>query len=164
MDAAFAVGAGTTLRLRRRFEATPERVFAAWTKPDALRSWWCPAGWRPAGIQVDLRPGGTYRFSMIRQCGAPPVTVEGRFLEIDHGRKLVYTWRWDGAFPNMPETKVTVDFREIADGTELALRQEALAIPLCTTHLAGWLAACDRLHKGHCNLPTRSLSVEGASR
>jgi len=163
MDAIVAAGTETVLRLRRRFDAAPERVFAAWTKPDALRLWWCPTGWRPAGIQVDLRAGGSYRLSMIRQSGPPPVTVEGRFLEIEYGRKLVYTWRWDGAFPNMPETRVTVDFIEITDGTEIALRQETLAMPLCTLHLAGWFAACDRLANVVAISADRSLTTEGAS-
>jgi DNA-binding transcriptional ArsR family regulator len=47
MDNEVAAGTGTTLRLWHRFEAFPERVFAAWTRPEALKLWWCPAGWRP---------------------------------------------------------------------------------------------------------------------
>jgi uncharacterized protein YndB with AHSA1/START domain len=145
MDIAVATGTDTTLRLWRRFEATPERVFAAWTRPEALRLWWCPAGWHPMEIEVDLRPGGRYRLSMNRVSGAQAVTVLGRFLEIEPARKLVYTWLWNGAFSDMPETTVTVDFRAVAGGTELLLRQEALAMPFCVQHLSGWTAALDRI-------------------
>lgn len=145
MDHAVATGAGSTLRLRHRFEATPERVFAAWTKPEALRLWWCPAGWRPARIDVDLRPGGGYRLSMNRDNGMQLVTVHGSFLEIEPARRLVYTWRWDGVFPDMPETIVTVEFRAVTDGTEITLLQEVLELPMCTRQLSGWLAACGRL-------------------
>jgi len=113
MDDAIAAGTDTTLRLWHRFEATPERVFAAWTRPDALRLWWCPAGWVPTRIEVDLRPGGEYRLSMTRQSGTPSVTVHGRFLKIEPPRKLVYTWLWDGAFAEMPETTVTIDFARL---------------------------------------------------
>ncbi len=145
MDETLARGTDTTLRLWHRFAATPERVFAAWTRPDALRLWWCPAGWYPAQIEVDLRLGGRYRLSMNRESGAPSVTVHGRFLEIVPARKLVYTWLWDGAFPEMPETRVTVEFHAVAGGTELSLRQEALAMPFCVQHLSGWTAALDRI-------------------
>jgi uncharacterized protein YndB with AHSA1/START domain len=145
MDDAVATGTDTALRLWRRFEASPERVFAAWTRPAALRLWWCPAGWYPTDIEVDLRPGGTYRLSMIRESSAQSVAVRGHFLEISPDRKLVYTWRWEGAFPDMPETRVTVDFYAVAGGTELSLRQEPLAMPFCVQHLSGWIAACDRL-------------------
>src|SRR4249919_18532 len=103
MDDTVAERTGATLRLWYRFEATPERVFAAWTRPEALRLWWCPAGWHPAAIEVDLRLGGSYRLSMHRAIGAPPVTVHGRFIEIEPPVKLVYTWKWDGVFPEMPE-------------------------------------------------------------
>jgi uncharacterized protein YndB with AHSA1/START domain len=147
MDDAIAAGTDTTLRLWHRFEATPERVFAAWTRPDALRLWWCPAGWVPTRIEVDLRPGGEYRLSMTRQSGTPSVTVHGRFLKIEPPRKLVYTWLWDGAFAEMPETTVTIDFAPVGDGTELSLRQEALAIPFCVQHLSGWTAALDRISR-----------------
>jgi uncharacterized protein YndB with AHSA1/START domain len=145
MDGTVAARTDTTLRLRRRFEASPERVFAAWTRPGALRLWWCPAGWHPTEIEVDLRLEGTYRLSMSRGGDACQVAVHGRFLEIQPGRKLVYTWRWDGAFPHMPETTVTVEFQAVAGGTEIRLRQEALAMPFCVQHLSGWLAALNRL-------------------
>jgi Activator of Hsp90 ATPase homolog 1-like protein len=96
-------------------------------------------------IDVDLREGGAYRLSMNRDSGARLVTVHGRFLEIEPPRKLVYTWRWDGIFPDMPETIVTVEFRAAAGGTELALRQGVLELPMCGRHLSGWLVAFGRL-------------------
>jgi len=145
MDKAVAAETGTTLRLWHRFEAAPERVFAAWTRPEALKLWWCPAGWRPVQIDVDLRLGGVYRLSMNREGDARLVTVNGRFLEIEPARRLVYTWRWDGVFPDMPETIVTVEFRAVTGGTELALRQGVLELPMCGRHLSGWLAAFGRL-------------------
>ena len=146
MDDTIATTAGTTLWLWRRFEATPERVFAAWTKPDALKLWWCPAGWHPAAIEVDLRVGGAYRLSMYREeSGGGLITVHGRFLEIAPARRLVYTWRWDGVFPGMPETTVTVEFNAAAGGTMLALRQEPIAMPVCVRHISGWMVAQDRM-------------------
>jgi uncharacterized protein YndB with AHSA1/START domain len=96
-------------------------------------------------IDVDLRQGGSYRLTMNREGGAQLVTVHGSFLEIVPARRLVYSWRWDGVFPDMPETIVTVEFRAANDGTELALRQEVLELPMCTRLLSGWLAACGRL-------------------
>lgn len=145
MDDTITATTDTTLRLWHRFEATPERVFAAWTRPYALRLWWCPSGWYPTRIEVDLCLGGEYRLSMTRQSGLQSVTVHGRFLEIEPARRLVYTWIWDGAFAEMPETKVTVDFHPLAGGTELSLRQEALAMPFCVQHVSGWTAAFDRI-------------------
>jgi uncharacterized protein YndB with AHSA1/START domain len=145
MDLAITTRTDTTLRLWHRLEAAPERVFAAWTRPEALRLWWCPAGWTPAEIEIDARPGGPYRLAMNRENDTQVVAVRGRFVEIAPPRRLVYTWRWEGAFQDMPETIVTVEFRAVAGGTELTLRQEPLELPICTRQLSGWLAACKRL-------------------
>jgi uncharacterized protein YndB with AHSA1/START domain len=103
-----AIGTGTTLRLRHRFEASPDRVFHAWTRPDALKLWWCPEGWRAAGIEVDARVGGLYRIAMRREDNSHCVAVHGRFLQVRPPALLVYTWQWIGAFPDMGETLVTV--------------------------------------------------------
>jgi uncharacterized protein YndB with AHSA1/START domain len=140
-----AIGTGTTLRLRHRFEASPDRIFHAWTRPDALKLWWCPEGWHAAEIEVDARVGGLYRIAMRRDDSARCVAVHGRFLEVRPPDLLVYTWQWEGAFPDMGETLVTVEFRAVGAGTEVSLRQEDLRVPLCTRHLGGWLTAFDRL-------------------
>jgi uncharacterized protein YndB with AHSA1/START domain len=139
---------GIAIRLRRHFSAGRERVFRAWTDAELLKQWWCPNGWRPVEIKIDLRPGGMYRIGMRRVGGGVPVFVTGVFLEVCLPEKLVYTWRWENAFPNMPETRVTVEFLERESGTEVVLIHENLPeIPICLRHREGWLAAWDRIEK-----------------
>ena len=145
MDFAVAARSEFTLRLRHKFNASCEKVFAAWTKPEALKRWWSPPGWYPQEIQVDLREGGRYRFSMRREGGAQVITAYGIFLTIEAPSRLVYTWSWDGIFPDMPETRIIVDFHTIPTGTEIVLCQEDLSMRVCANHLSGWMDALDRL-------------------
>ncbi len=137
---------GITLRLRRRFAASRERIFRAWTDPETLRRWWCPAGFTPAEMEVDLRVGGLYRLGMRRVEGGSTVYICGRFVEISTPEKLSYTWKWENAFERMPETQVTLRLTECGGGTELELTHEPLPeIPVCLRHRAGWVEAWKRL-------------------
>jgi len=136
------------IRLQRRFRSPREKVFRAWTRPEALKRWWCPNGWTPAEVQVDLRVGGTFRIGMRRLSGGAPVYVHGRFLEVTPPKRLIYTWRWDGAFERMPETRVTVEFLKIGRETDLVLTHENFSdIVLRHQHRTGWIAACDRMER-----------------
>ncbi len=145
MDVAVDAKFQFTLRVRHRFNASCEKVFAAWTKPEALRRWWCPPGWYPQEIQIDLREGGRYRFSMRRENGGQVITAHGIFLNVEAPRRLIYTWNWEGIFPSMRETRVVVDFHTDVMGTEMLLRQEDLSMRVCAKHLSGWIDALDRL-------------------
>lgn len=147
MDFAVAARPEITLRLRHRFDANREKVFAAWTKPETLKRWWCPAGWHPLEIRIDLREGGCYRFSMQRESGAQVITAYGIFQTVEVPSRLVYTWNWDGTFPDMPETRVRVEFHAIAGGTEIALHQDDISMRVCARHLSGWMDAFDRLER-----------------
>ena len=136
----------TGFELQRRFRASPERVFRAWTQPVALREWWCPPGWIAGEIGVDLRVGGSYRIAMTRPAGGAPVAVSGQFLEVDPPERLVYTWCWDGAFTEMPPTRVTLELEGSAQETLLTLRHENFVdAALYRQHRSGWISACDRL-------------------
>jgi len=45
------------LRMERRFDASPEAVFDAWTNPEVLRRWWAAGpGWETPNAEVDLPP------------------------------------------------------------------------------------------------------------
>ncbi len=52
---------GLILRMTRTFDATPDRVFAAWTNPDHFGSWFGPAGMKTVECNLDARVGGAWR-------------------------------------------------------------------------------------------------------
>ncbi len=76
----------------------------------------------------------------------PDVFVYGSFLEVHPPEKLVYTWRWENAFEQMPESRVTVQFLESGGTTEVVLIHEALPeIGVCVRHRSGWIATFQRM-------------------
>jgi uncharacterized protein YndB with AHSA1/START domain len=85
--------------LQRRFRASPERVFEAWTRPAALREWWCPSGWIAREVDIDLRIGGFWRIAMMRASNREDVSVSGRFLEVKPPERLVFTLALAGRLP-----------------------------------------------------------------
>jgi len=147
-----APGAGPAgrigIQLQRRFRASPERVFQALTQPAALREWWCPPGWIAGEIDLDLRVGGAYRIAMTRMGDRKQLAVSGRFLEVQPPERLVYTWRWEGAFAEMAETQVTLELQRSENETLLVLWHENFADPaIREQHRTGWIAACNRLDR-----------------
>jgi uncharacterized protein YndB with AHSA1/START domain len=53
------------LTLSRLFRASPARVWDAWTNPDILPRWFGPEGFTCVTHEIDLRPGGVWRFDMV---------------------------------------------------------------------------------------------------
>jgi uncharacterized protein YndB with AHSA1/START domain len=138
------------LRLERRFTATPEDVFDAWTNPEVLRRWWAAEPtWSSPGCAVDLREGGSYELSMQADDGTVHA-VAGEFREIDRPNRLVYTWAWlgeDGPHPGH-ESLVTVEFRPDADGTVVALEHAQLVSDESRAqHEHGWRGVMDNLER-----------------
>ena len=78
------------LVLERVVDVPTELVWAAWTKPEHIKKWITPAPWTTVDCQIDLRPGGIFRFVMRSPEGkeTPHVCC---FLEIVPNKKLVWT-------------------------------------------------------------------------
>jgi uncharacterized protein YndB with AHSA1/START domain len=126
----------TSLLMRRRLPAAREDVFRAWTQPDIIRQWFCPAGFSVVESQVDLRQGGRFRLGMKSPEGQVS-TTSGVYQEIQPPERLVYTWRWDD--PDALETRVTVEFLDLGMETEVVLRHERFAdAKRRDAHLGGW--------------------------
>jgi uncharacterized protein YndB with AHSA1/START domain len=51
-----------TIVLMRVLAAPRELVFEAWTRPEHVACWWDPSGEPLAECEIDLRPGGAFRF------------------------------------------------------------------------------------------------------
>src|SRR5947207_13105787 len=85
-----------TLRLvvRKTIAATPERLFAAWTKPEQLKQWWGPQGVICIAAAVDLRVGGRYRIGNRLPDGRG-VWITGEYRVVEPATRLVYSWHSD---------------------------------------------------------------------
>lgn len=54
-----------TMTLTRLIPAPPEKVWRCWTDPALLPRWFGPEGFTCQTKEIDLRPGGVWRFDMI---------------------------------------------------------------------------------------------------
>jgi uncharacterized protein YndB with AHSA1/START domain len=90
-----------TVTIQQHYPAEPAVVWRMWTTAEGLESWWGPDGFTVEVHAVDLRPGGTMRYSMravdegiaafLRSQGMATVTThEIRFVEVVPYRLLTY--------------------------------------------------------------------------
>jgi uncharacterized protein YndB with AHSA1/START domain len=56
--------AGKEFVIARSFDAPRELVFKAWTEPQRLAQWWGPKRCAIVVSKLELRPGGTFLYSM----------------------------------------------------------------------------------------------------
>jgi uncharacterized protein YndB with AHSA1/START domain len=50
---------GRDLVLTRIINASPEKVFQAFTDPELLKQWFAPLPWTITRVETDVRPGGS---------------------------------------------------------------------------------------------------------
>lgn len=132
-----------TLEIVRLLDAPPERVWQAWTAPEALARWWWPERFRTT-YEVDLRVGGAYRFRTADLSDLGVLGISGTFLEIEPPRRLVYTWRWEHDAGQ--QTEVTVEFLDRGGSTELRVTHRGFADEQDReNHVRGWNDCLDRL-------------------
>lgn len=118
------------VRIDRRFDAPPSRVYEAWTDPELVSAWiWAGLGGE-VWTESDLRVGGAYRVYTKLAGGTHQGEgwsgMCGLFVEIVPDCKLVYTVHWDAdVFYNRPgnltlDEVVTVTFTPDGDGTQMS--------------------------------------------
>ncbi len=110
---------GQQIVVEQHLAAEPERVFAAWTSAEALRSWWWPHI-ADTSYELDARPGGRYEI----RSEAAGFGARGEFVEVDPPRRLGMTWVWLNHGRAAPEERVTVDFSASNGGTLVTLRHQ----------------------------------------
>jgi uncharacterized protein YndB with AHSA1/START domain len=103
----------------RIFNAPRELVFKAWTDPKHVDHWWGPRAFTTKTSEMDLRPGGVWRFVM-HSAEHGTFTNKVVFLEIVKPERLVYDHGADD--DQGPHFRVTVTFTERGQKTELTMR------------------------------------------
>lgn len=134
------------LVLRRTYAVPRQRVFDAWTNPELAATFLGPQDIAVPKIEMDVRPGGSYRIAMLRPDGETWY-VGGTYRDVRPPERLSMTWRWEEDRPEDEyDTLLTLEFNELDGGTELVLTHAQLASEESRAgHEQGWSAIMDQL-------------------
>lgn len=111
--------AGREIIQTRVFNAPRELVFKAWTDPKHVDRWWGPRAFQNKTSEMDVRPGGVWRFVM-HSTEYGNFTNKVVYLEVVKPERLVYEHGADDGGP--PHFRVTVTFADKGKQTELTMR------------------------------------------
>lgn len=146
------------LSLERTFSAPLAEVWALWTTPEGIESWWGPEGFQVTVRAMDLRPGGVLRYAMtatappqvafMREHGMP-LTTESvvTYAQVEPQRRLAYVHLVDFV-PGHPSYDVTTEvvLEPTPTGVRMVLSFDPMHDETWTGRaVAGWESELDKL-------------------
>ena len=136
-----------SLNLQRQYPVAPEKVWRAWTEPQALKQWWGPGGPEAVSlVQLDVRVGGRFRI-VFGGARGDEHEVQGIYKEVVPNRRLAFTWTWPRTTPER-ESLVTITFNAVGAGTELDfVHAQHFDDKVRDGHLQGWSEAFVKLER-----------------
>jgi uncharacterized protein YndB with AHSA1/START domain len=134
-----------SLSLDRHYAAAPEKVWRAWTEPQALKQWFGPGGPQKVSVaDIELRAGGRFRLVF----GGPDGNeheAAGVYKEVQPHRRLIFTWCWPRTTPDRI-SQITILLRPEGAGTDMEFRQEQFFDEAARDgHLRGWTETFGKL-------------------
>ena len=117
----------------RAFNAPRSLVFDAWTSPKLLQRWLLgPPGWTMPVCEMDVRPGGQYRWRWRSEKDGKEFGFAGEFREVVRPSRIVHVERYDpgDVGGDMGEALVTSELTEKNGVTthKMTIRYESRAV------------------------------------
>jgi uncharacterized protein YndB with AHSA1/START domain len=135
-------GKRVAVRVSRRFDAAPERVFDAWLDPQTAGQWLfaTPEG-EMVKVAVDARVGGHFNFTDRRN--GEDIEHSGEYLEIERPRRLAFNF----CVPKFSAeaTLIRIDLTASGFGCELTLVHEGVLPEYAGRTEEGWKAILEGL-------------------
>lgn len=134
-----------TVRLHRVLAAKPEKVYRAFTDPDAMTQWIPPEGFVCKVHHMEPKIGGTFRMTFTNFSTGNGHSFGGEYLDLREGEYLRYTDRFDD--PNLPGTLIVeVKLRAVSCGTEIEIEQSGIPDVIPVEHcILGWQQSLNNL-------------------
>jgi uncharacterized protein YndB with AHSA1/START domain len=85
---------GQELVMERIFDAPRDLVWRVLTDPERVTNWWGPEGYTTTVVEMDVRPGGRWRW-INHTTGGEDAAFKGEYLEVVPPEKLVRTEIFD---------------------------------------------------------------------
>jgi uncharacterized protein YndB with AHSA1/START domain len=140
---------GQDLVMERVFDAPRDLVWKVLTDRDAITRWWGPHGYTTTVEEMDVRPGGRWRFIQHTTAGED-VPFKGEYLEVEPPARMVQTFIFDVEPFNKEAAITTLTLEDIGGRTRMVSRDrfpsiESLEGALSTGMVGGALETWDRL-------------------
>lgn len=79
------------LTIERIVGIPPKLAWEGWTKPDHITKWWGPKFWTTSIYEMDVRPGGVWRYCLRPDDGnGEDVYCRAVYQEVSEPSRLVY--------------------------------------------------------------------------
>lgn len=131
---------GTTVVVRRTFNAPVANVFRAWSDPAMAKRWsWGPE-FDTVSIDLNCEMGGTWRQQVRDRNTGETFFFDGVFHEVVPNRKLVHTFHFtsDRGYDE-PASLVTIEFIDRGSTTDVVLTHTQVAESKATETNTGWV-------------------------
>jgi uncharacterized protein YndB with AHSA1/START domain len=139
------------LVITRIIDASPEKLFKAWTDPELLKQWYTPRPWTTPVVEIDLRPGGS-NLIVMRSPDGTEFQNRGTYLEVIKNEKLVFTDAYTKAWEPSAKPFMTavVTFEDLGGKTRYTARVIHWTLEDRETHEKmgfeeGWNKCADQL-------------------
>lgn len=99
----------TEVRIEREFDAPRDLVYEAYTDPELMREWLGPRRLAMTVQEMDVRTGGSYRYTHEDENGV--YVFFGEFRKVEPPHLLVQTFQWEGN--DQPPSVDRVEFGEL---------------------------------------------------
>ena len=111
--------------LIREFGVTRDLVWAAWTEPARLASWFGPRGLSAPQdrVSLDLRPGGVWRITMVADADGREYPQTFTFIEVEEPGRLVFRADPEGINAS---AVITLTLDPVAGGTRMTFTVDGL--------------------------------------
>jgi uncharacterized protein YndB with AHSA1/START domain len=140
---------GQELVMERIFDAPRDLVWKVLTDPERVTNWWGPHGYTTTVVEMDVRPGGRWRW-INHTTGGEDAAFKGEYLEVVPPERIVRTEIFDAPGFDDRAAIDTMILEDLAGRTKLVARSrfpsvEDLEGALAMGMIGGALATYDRL-------------------
>jgi len=130
-------GSDRELSITRIIDATPDKVYRAWTEPALLKRWFAPEPWTTPVVETDVRPGGS-SLIVMRGPDGNEFPNRGVYLEVVKNERLVFTDAYTRAWEPSRKAFMTVT---------VTFEKEGSAMTRYVARVQHWSAADCHAHK-----------------
>ena len=115
----------STFVIERTYQASPERVFEAWSDPASKALWFGPPQKPQGAHSLDFRVGGSEHLTVPNPDGAT-YSFDAVYQDIVPGQRIIYTYDMHRDEDRISVSVATVEIEGLDSGTRLTFTEQGV--------------------------------------